>query len=117
MQTNSINEIQFEDFLKIDIRAGSIIEAKPNQKAKKPAYILTINFGKLGIKISSAQITEKYKPEQLIGKQVLAVVNFPVKHIAGIKSEVLVLACIDELSADAILLQPSFPVLNGSRVL
>ena len=109
--------IQFEDFLKADIRTGTIIEAKLNPQAKKPAYILTIDFGEIGIKMSSAQITENYKTEQLIGKQIVAVTNFPVKRVAGIKSEVLVLACVDESGAGVVLLHPSFSISNGCRVL
>lgn len=114
---SKLDDIQFEDFLKINIRTGTIIEAKLNPKAKKPAYILKIDFGELGIKMSSAQITENYKPEQLLGKQIVAVTNFPVKRIAEIKSEVLVLACVDESAGGVVLLQPSLPVNNGSRVL
>jgi tRNA-binding protein len=111
------SDIQFEDFLKVDIRAGTIIEAKINSKAKIPAYILTIDFGALGIKVSSAQVTEHYKSDDLIGKQIVAVTNFPVKRVAGIKSEVLVLACVDKAAVGTVLLHPSIPVPNGSRVL
>jgi tRNA-binding protein len=114
---SNLANIQFEDFLKVDIRAGTIIEAKLNPQAKKPAYILRIDFGELGMKMSSAQITENYKPEQLIGKQIVAVTNFPVKRVAGIKSEVLVLACVDEPGAGVVLLQPSHAISNGCRVL
>lgn len=82
----------FEDFTKLDIRAGTIIDAKSFEKAKKPAYQLWIDFGKgLGIKKSSAQITDFYKADELIGKQILAVVNFPPRQIADFMSEVLVL--------------------------
>lgn len=114
---NEAADIQFEDFLKVDIRAGTIIEAKLNSRAKNPAYVLTIDFGELGIKMSSAQITKNYEPEQLLGKQIVAVMNFPAKRVAGIKSEVLVLACVDESAAGVVLLQPSLTVLNGCRVL
>ncbi len=115
--SNKQDPVQFEDFLKVDIRAGTIIEAQLNPQAKKPAYILKIDFGKLGIKMSSAQITENYKPEHLIGKQIVAVTNFPVKRIAGVKSEVLVLAGVDESGAGVVLLHPTLPITNGCRVL
>lgn len=114
---SKLENIQFEDFLKVDIRAGTIIEAKLNPQAKKTAYILKIDFGLLGIKRSSAQITENYKPQQLLGKQIVAVINFPVKRVAGVKSEVLVLACVDETEPGVVLLQPSFAISNGCRVL
>ena len=109
--------ILFEDFLKIDIRFGTIIDAKPNLKAQKPAYVLTIDFGELGMKTSSAQITENYQPDELLGQQIIAVINFPMKRVAGIKSEVLVLGSVDGSSSGVVLLQPSHAVLNGSRVL
>lgn len=112
------HDIQFEDFLKVDIRVGTILDAEPNPKAKKPAYLLTIDFGhELGVKKSSAQITKNYTPAELVGKQIVAVTNFPVKRIAGVKSEVLVLACVDEAQGGVVLLQPSHPTSNGCRVL
>ncbi len=86
--------IDFSDFLKVDIRSGTIIDAQINTKAIKPAYILTIDFGSFGTKTSSAQITQNYTPEELIGTQILAVLNFAPKKVAGIKSEVLVLATV-----------------------
>ncbi|KAA3598695.1 MAG: tRNA-binding protein [Calditrichaeota bacterium] len=86
-----------EDFLKLDIRVGKILEAKEFPEAKKTAYKLKIDFGeKVGIKNSSAQITENYKIEDLVGKQILGVTNFPPRRIAGFKSEVLVLGINDE---------------------
>ena len=108
-------EITFSDFLKLDIRAGQILEVDENKKAKKPAYILTIDFGELGTKISSAQITENYSKEELIGKQIIAVVNFAPKRIAGIKSEVLVLASVCS-TYGTVLLEPNLTVKNGSRI-
>ena len=79
------NTIEFGDFLKVDVRAGTVREAYLNEKARKPAYVLRIDFGaELGEKMSSAQITEHYTVEELVGRQVMAVVNFPVKRVAGI---------------------------------
>jgi tRNA-binding protein len=108
--------ISWNDFEKVDIRVGTISEAKEFLKAKKPAYQLSIDFGKeLGIKRSSAQITKFYTPEDLIGRQVLAVVNFPPKQIASFISECLVLGIYDE-NKDVILLQPDRKVSNGLKV-
>lgn len=107
--------IGWEDFEKIDIRVGTIIEAAPFPKAKKPAYQLTIDFGPLGIKKSSAQITHHYTPENLEGEQVIAVVNFPLKNIAGFQSECLVLGIYDA-NNHVVLLAPKGPVLNGSKI-
>lgn len=109
--------IDFGDFLKVDIRVGTVLSAELNAKARKPAYLLRVDFGpELGEKLSSAQITEHYTLEELPGRQVLAVVNFPPKRIAGIKSEVLVLAAVDE-ARGTILIQPDSPVANGTRLL
>ncbi len=108
--------ISFEDFAKVKMCAGLVIEASLNEKAKKPALKLTIDFGPLGIKTSSAQITEHYKPADIIGQQVIAVMNFPAKQVAGVNSQVLVLACVCEQDG-TILLQPTKPVSNGTRVL
>jgi tRNA-binding protein len=107
--------ISWEDFEKVDIRSGTILEANDFPGAKKPAYQLTIDFGELGIKRSSAQITSLYNKEELIGKQVIAVVNFPVKQIANFFSECLVLGVYNE-NNDVVLLQPTLPVKNGSKV-
>ncbi|MCF8339978.1 MAG: tRNA-binding protein [Chitinophagaceae bacterium] len=107
--------INWNDFEKIDIRLGTIISAVPFIKAKKPAYQLQIDFGELGIKQSSAQITVHYLPEQLINKQIIAVVNFPPKQIANFFSECLVLGIYDSENA-VILLNPDKPAPNGSKI-
>ncbi|MFW2476929.1 MAG: tRNA-binding protein [Sediminibacterium sp.] len=107
--------ISWDDFEKVDIRSGTILEVTDFPKAKKPAYQLKIDFGPLGIKQSSAQITRHYEKNALIGKQVLAVVNFPVKQIANFFSECLVLGVYDSEGA-VILLQPERMVENGQRV-
>ena len=105
----------FEDFMKLDIRVGTIIEAKIFGKAKKPAYQLKVDLGKeIGIKKSSAQITEVYKPEDLIGKQVLAVVNFPPRQIADFMSEILVLGTYSKQGV--VLIKPDEQVENGDKL-
>lgn len=107
--------ISFEDFSKVDLRIGTIIKAGELPKARKPAIKLEIDFGELGIKQSSAQITKRYNPEELIGRQVTAVVNFPPMRIAGFKSEVLVLGGVPE-EGDVILLAPDENVPNGTKI-
>ena len=105
----------FEDFMKLDIRVGTIIEAKVFEKAKRPAYQLKVDLGEeLGIKKSSAQITEVYKPEDLIGKQVLAVVNFPPRQIADFMSEILVLGTYSK--DGVVLITPDKEVTNGDKL-
>lgn len=104
-----------EDFLKLEIRIGTVVKAEPFPEARKPAIKLEIDFGELGVKRSSAQITRRYESEQLIGRQVVAVVNFPPRRIAGFSSEVLVLGGIPE-EDDVMLLQPDAPVKNGTVV-
>jgi len=109
-------QIDIEDFLKVDIRVGTILNAKINQKARKPAYILEIDFGdEIGTKITSAQITQNYSINELIGRQVCAVVNLPIKRIAGVKSEVLVLAVVCKDNG-TVLLQPDRKVTNGEKI-
>ncbi len=100
-----MNEISFEDFQKIDIRVGKIIRVEDFPTAKKPAYRLEIDFGELGTKKSSAQITKLYKKEDLLNRQIVAVTNFPPKHIANFISEVLVLGVVKE-NDEVILLEP-----------
>ena len=107
--------ITWNDFEKIDIRVGTILTANEFPKAKKPAFQLTIDFGELGIKKSSAQITAHYSLEQLVGQQVIAVVNFPPRQIANFFSECLVLGIYDD-NNDVVLLQPQAPVSNGLKV-
>lgn len=111
------NEITFDDFLKVDIRTGTIQSAKPNAKARKPAYVLEIDFGEeIGVKTTSAQITQEHSTEDLPGMQVLAVINFPSKRVAGVKSEVLTLATVEQ-DGRTVLITPSKPVPNGTRLL
>ncbi len=105
----------FDDFMKLDIRVGTILEAHPFPKARKPAYQLLLDFGPdLGQKRSSAQITQQYSPEDLVGKQVLAVVNFPPRQIANFFSEVLVLGTYSQ--DGVVLIAPDKPVQNGDRL-
>ena len=107
--------ITWQHFEKIEIRTGTIIEVNDFTNARKPAYQLTIDFGELGIKKSSAQITHHYNKEALINKQIVAVVNFPPKQIANFFSECLVLGVYDE-NNQVILLQPERTVANGHKI-
>lgn len=107
--------INWADFEKIDIRVGTILSAENLQKAKKPAFVLKIDFGALGIKTSSAQITVHYQIDELVGKQIIAIVNFPPKRIAGIKSECLVMGIYEE-TEDVVLLSADKKVKNGLKI-
>lgn len=107
--------IAWNDFEKLDIRIGTIHTAKVFEEAKKPAYILQIDFGQLGLKKSSAQITDYYQPEDLPGKQVMAVVNFPPKQIGPIMSECLVMGVVDS-DGKVTLLSPDQKVENGLSI-
>ncbi len=109
------NLISVDDFARVDIRIGTVVSAVQNAKARKAAYVLEVDFGELGIKTTSAQITENYTLSELVGQQVVAVVNFPVKKVAGVKSEILVLAAVCE-SNGTVLLQPKSSTLNGVKV-
>lgn len=110
------SEITFDDFLRIDIRIGTIVAAEPFPEARKPAFKLTIDFGPaIGVKKSSAQIVDRYALDDLVGRQVAAVVNFPPRQIGKFMSEVLTLGFADENGA-VILFAPDVPVPNGSRL-
>ncbi|MCY7948816.1 chaperone CsaA [Bacillus atrophaeus] len=105
-----------EDFLALDVRTGTIVRAEEFPEARVPAIKLVIDFGEeIGLKQSSAQITKRYQPENLIDKQVTAIINFPPRRIAGFKSEVLVLGVIPE-QGDVVLLAPEHPVPNGTKI-
>ncbi|AXO81632.1 tRNA-binding protein [Olleya aquimaris] len=106
--------IQFEDFIKVDLRVGTILEVNDFPEARQPAYQLKIDFGDLGIKKTSAQITTLYNKEQLLQRQIVAVVNFPKKQIANFMSECLVLGAVN--GKDVILLNPEHKVPNGTIV-
>jgi tRNA-binding protein len=108
-------EINFEDFLKVDLRVGTIIEVNDFPKARKPAYQLRIDFGELGIKKSSAQITDLYTKEELLNKQVSAILNFNPRQIANFMSECLVLG-IYNTDGEVVLLQASKAVKNGEQI-
>ena len=108
-------EINFEDFLKVDIRVGTIIEVNDFPKARNSAYQLTIDFGDLGIKKSSAQITDLYTKDQLLNRQITAIVNFKPRQIANFSSECLVLGIYNE-EGNVVLLQASEHIKNGEQV-
>jgi tRNA-binding protein len=111
-QTNEL--INWDDFSKIEMRVGTIVGAEIFKEAKKPAYKITIDFGDFGIRKTSAQITKRYLPNEIIGKQVIAVVNFPPKQIANFQSECLILGAVNE--NEVTLLTTDKSVINGLRI-
>ena len=108
-------ETSFEDFIRVDIRIGTITEVKEFPKAKKPAYQILIDFGSIGVKKSSAQITELYTKEKLLGRQVMAVINFNPRQIANFMSECLILGVYNK-EGHVVLLQASKPIKNGEQI-
>jgi tRNA-binding protein len=111
-----MTDASFDDFQKLDIRVGRIVQADPFPEARKPAFKLRVDFGgDIGVKRSSAQITAHYAPETLIGRQVLAVVNFPPRQIGKVLSEVLVLG-VPDAQGDVVLIAPDLDVPMGGRL-
>ena len=109
-------QITFDDFDKVDIRVGTVISVKKNEKARKPSLVVEVDFGgDIGVKKSSAQITHYYNAESLVGKQVIGVCNFPKKNIAGVVSEVLILGAIEK-DGKVVLVHPSQKVENGLEI-
>jgi tRNA-binding protein len=111
-----MDQIAFADFEKVEVRVGTVVDAQPFPEARKPAIRLWVDFGEpIGVKRSSAQLTVHYRPDRLIGRQVVAVVNFPPRRIAGFESEVLVLGLPDENGA-VVLLRPDIKVPDGGKM-
>lgn len=115
MNPSSEDTLSWAEFTKVEMRVGTIVSAEEFHEVRNPAYKLLIDFGPLGVKKSSAQITQLYHPETLVGKQVIAVVNFPPKQIATIMSECLVLGAVGDNEV-VTLLQPDSVVKNGTRI-
>lgn len=117
MSVDATGEADYADFAKLDIRVGTVRSARPNAKARKPAYVLEIDFGDaIGTRTSSAQIVEAYRIEEIVGRQVIAIVNFPAKKVADVRSQALVLGVVRD-HGPTILLAPGREVENGARVL
>lgn len=110
-----MDTIEWTDFEKIELRTGTIVQARVFEKARKPAYQLVIDFGQLGLKKSSAQITQRYLPDELVGQQIIAVINFPPKQIGGFMSECLVLGAVEEKNL-VTLLTCTHSVANGTKI-
>ncbi|MEJ4088830.1 tRNA-binding protein [Galbibacter orientalis] len=111
-----MTDLSWSDFQKVEMRVGTVIEVKDFPEARNPAYKLSIDFGaEIGVRKTSAQITKRYKKEDLVNKQVIAVVNFPKKQIANFMSECLVIGAVGE-EGDVVLLNPDFKVENGLRI-
>ena len=116
MTNNELDQkLTWNEFLKVEMSVGTIISAEVFKEVSKPAYKMVIDFGEFGMRKTSAQITELYTPEDLIGRQIVAVINFPPKQIANIMSECLVLGGIGE-NKDVILIEPERKVKNGTRI-
>ncbi len=111
-----MESISWQDFVKVDIHVGTVLTAEQFPEAKTPAFKLTVDLGPLGVKQTSAQITKRYDPVQLVGRQVLAVTNFTPKQIAGFRSEVLVLGAVPG-EGDVVLVKPDEKVKEGTRIL
>ena len=110
-------EINYEDFRKVQIRVGTILSVKNNEKARQPALIVEVDFGgNIGVKSSSAKITHYYNSDNLVGKEIIAICNFPTKNIAGVESEVLVLGAMEE-DEKVVLIHPSKKVANGLEII
>ncbi|HEX6250819.1 MAG TPA: tRNA-binding protein [Gemmatimonadaceae bacterium] len=114
-QEGQSRTVTYDDFTRLDIRIGTIVSAEPFPEARAPAFKLIVDFGPLGMRRSSAQITKHYRATELVGRQVACVVNFPVKRIAGFPSEILILGGVPE-AGDVVLLHPERPVPNGTIV-
>lgn len=110
-----MNTISWKDFEKVEMRIGTILSAEIFEEARNPAYKLVVDFGEFGQRKSSAQITKRYQPEQLIGQQVVGVINFPPKQIANMMSECLILGALGS-DKDVILIQPESEIANGLRI-
>lgn len=115
MSNSEENQIQWNDFAKIEMRVGTVISCEAFAEARNPAYKMMIDFGEMGERKTSAQITKLYKPENMIGRQVVAVLNFPPKQIATIMSECLVLGGLGE-AGEVTLLQPERTIKNGTKI-
>ena len=108
--------IEWSDFEKIDIRVGTVIHSEINESTFKPSFIIHVDFGPLGIKKTSAQITSLYEHSELVGKQVIGILNLPKKQIANMKSDFLLLGSTNEQNNDVVILEPERKVSNGSKV-